>query len=56
VTIGAIAASQAIASAASPSSQAPSVAAGFGGGGAVRGPLRADLRGPLLLQRRVGVE
>ena len=56
VTIGAIAASQAIAPAASPSSQAPSLAAGLGRGRAVRGPPLPDLRGPLLLQRRVAVQ
>ena len=44
------------ASAASPSSQAPSFAPVSDGGGAVRGPPGPDLRGPFLLQRRVAVE
>jgi hypothetical protein len=34
----------------------PAVTAGFGRGRAVRGPGRADLRGPLLLHRRTSVQ
>ena len=56
VTTGAIAASHAIAPAASPSSHAPPSLAALGRGGAVRGPLGADLRGPLLLQRGAAVQ
>ena len=56
VTMGAIAASQAMASAASPSSHAPPPPPPSEAAGAVRGPLRADLRGPLLLQRRAAVQ
>ena len=49
-----MAASQAIASAAAPSSHARPAA--LGGFGAVPGPLGADLRGPLLLQGRAAVQ
>ena len=56
VTMGAIAASHAIASAASPSSHAPSVAPVSDGVRAAGGPPGPDLLRPLLLQRRVAVE
>ena len=56
VTTGAIAASQAMASAASPSSQAPSLAPVSDGVRAAGGPPGPDLLGPLVLQGRVAVE
>ena len=56
VTIGAMAASHAMASATSPSSHAPSFAPDSDAGGAAGGPPFPDLRGPLVLQGRAGVE